>query len=98
MHTHCMDFAQMYRSGGFSSGYVFTGSKNYKLDKNNAMNPPLVQSGETLAQRKVKWQTSARRYLENGVRALLLDDERRFSGEWDYSEATLAAFRDYLAR
>ncbi len=96
MHTHAVDFGQMYRSGGYSCGYAFTGAKHYTLDDRHVMHPPLAQSEETLAARKADWQRGARRYFENGTRAMLLDDERRFSGEWDYSVETLTAFREHL--
>jgi len=100
MHSHANKWCHstMYRSGGYACAYAFTDAKKYKLDKQNAMNPPLLQSEETLAKRKEAWQKTVRSQVATGARAILLDDERRFGGEWDFSPPTLAAFREHLER
>jgi len=95
MHTHCYGGdAPLYASGGFTGAYAFFSPRRKHRDK--VFDPPAYPPEDWLARMKKRWQARARQAYARGVRYIQIDDERRLSGEYDWSPRTLAAFRKHL--
>ena len=60
------------------------------------MTPPLLPTAEAVELTKAEWQKTARKQFESGARMIGIDDERRMSGDFDFSPQTLAGFRRWL--
>ena len=94
MHTHSYYDPLVFYTGGDMAGYN-TLSPRRKHQK-NIMEPPVYVDEETVAKNKAQWQKDTRELLGRGARMVLIDDERRLSGEYDWNPKTVAAFREHL--
>lgn len=107
MHTHSYDDRMTYSSGAAkcaSTGlwvspkarFARPGDKPSLDSKNLVMKPPFLPAPEAVREFKERWQATARKQFETGARFVQIDDERRMSGDFDFSPETLAGFREWL--
>ena len=106
MHTHSHYDPLLFGTGAGKSTtvglspmhagrYNATGKEASSMD-GNVMLPSLLPAADVVPLTKERWQKAARESYEAGAWMLLLDDERRMSGDFDLSETTLAGFRQWL--
>ncbi len=104
-HSNCYDDRMGHYSGAIKCAMVSVSPKSRfaaqgerpSLDsKNLVMKPPFLPAPEALEQFKQRWQGLVRRHFDAGARFIQIDDERRMSGDFDFSPETLAGFRAWL--
>ena len=107
IHTHSYDDRMLYSSGAAKcastglwvspkSRFGKPGDRGTLDSKNLIMKPPFLPSADALKDFKERWMGLARKQFETGARLVQIDDERRMSGDFDFSPETLAGFREWL--
>jgi hypothetical protein len=72
------------------------GGPDLKQDNKTLTCTPSLCDANAIAALKVAFRKEVEKMAAGDVRFWMLQDERSFRGEYDYSEPTLAAFRDWL--
>lgn len=72
------------------------GGGRLKMDNRTLTCTPSLCDEEAIAATKAAFRETVKKAAAGDVRFWMLQDERSFRGEYDYSEPTLAAFRDWL--
>lgn len=72
------------------------GGAGFKQDNKTLTCSPSLCDEKTMAELKASFRKAVESQAAGDVRFWMLQDERSFRGEYDYSEPTLAAFRTWL--